>query len=61
MPDWMQPITLLNPLRWYMEAIRAILLKGTPLFDLAVPISALTVFGLLIIVAASARFRKRVA
>ena len=61
MPGWMQPLTLLNPLRYYMEAVRAILLKGTPLVDLLPQLGVLLVFGLAIMLAASLRFQKRVA
>ncbi len=61
MPGWMQPLTLLNPLRYYMEAVRAILLKGTPLIELLPQLGVLLVFGLAIMLAASLRFQKRVA
>ena len=60
MPEWMQPLTLLNPLRYYMEAVRAILLKGTPLLDLMPQLGALLVFGIVIMTTASLRFQKRV-
>ena len=59
MPDWMQPMTLLNPLRFYLEAIRAILLKGASLSDVPVQTAALLVYGLLILGFASLLFRKR--
>jgi ABC-2 type transport system permease protein len=59
MPGWLQPLTLLNPLRFYMEAIRAILLKGTPFADLWVQALVLGLYGTLIVVIASLRFRKR--
>lgn len=59
MPVWLQPLTLLNPLRFYMEAIRAVLLKGTPIADLWVQVVALAVYGSAILGLASLRFRKR--
>ncbi len=61
MPGWMQPITVLNPLRFYMEAVRAILLKGTPLADLMTQTLALAAYGTAILGMASLRFRKRLA
>lgn len=61
MPEWMRPLTLLNPLRFYMEAVRGILLKGTHASDLLPQIFALTVFGVGIMTLASLRFRKRLA
>jgi ABC-2 type transport system permease protein len=59
MPEWMQPMTLINPLRFYLEAIRAILLKGASLSDVPVQTVALLVYGLLIMGFASLLFRKR--
>jgi ABC-2 type transport system permease protein len=61
MPAWLQPFTLLNPLRFYMEAVRAILLKGTPVVDLVPQVLALSAYGSAILALASVRFRKRVA
>lgn len=60
MPEWMQPLTLLNPVRFYVELVRAILLKGAGLADLWPQLTALTVYGLGILILASLRFRKRV-
>lgn len=34
MPDWAQAITYANPLRYYIEALRALYLKGSTLADL---------------------------
>ncbi len=56
MPEWLQPITWVNPLRWYLEAVRAILLKGTSLFDLWLQVSALLAFGVITLGAATRRF-----
>lgn len=41
MPPWAQNFTLLNPFRWFMEAIRAIYLKGSGLTELTRPLIAL--------------------
>ncbi|HMV68836.1 MAG TPA: ABC transporter permease [Myxococcota bacterium] len=60
MPDWLQPLTWANPLRFYMQSARAILLKGATAQDLVVPLSALAAYGTIILTVASARFRKRV-
>jgi len=61
MPGWLQAITYLNPLRYYVEIMRANLLKGAGFADLWVPITALASFGLVIFAVASLRFTKRVA
>ncbi|MCB9680936.1 MAG: ABC transporter permease [Alphaproteobacteria bacterium] len=60
MPAWMQPLTALNPLRFYMEAVRAILLKGATFTEVRVQAAALLVYGLAIMALATSRFRKRV-
>lgn len=61
MPEWMQPLTLLNPVRFYVEIIRAILLKGAGVADLWPQLVALTTYGVVILAVASLRFRKQVA
>ncbi len=59
MPEWLQPLTYVNPLRYYVEVLRGVLLKAAGLDDLVVPFSALLLFGVAILGAASLRFRKR--
>jgi ABC-2 type transport system permease protein len=58
MPEWLRPITLINPVRYYGEVIRAVLLKGATLGDLWFQIAALAVIGVTFIALASWRFRK---
>jgi ABC-2 type transport system permease protein len=58
MPDWLQAITLLNPVRYFVEVMRAVLLKAASLEDLQFQLIALAAFGLLIIGTAAARFQK---
>ncbi len=57
MPSWMQPLTLLNPLRHYAEILRASLIRGAGLEDLLQPIGILALMGVLIFGYASIRFR----
>lgn len=59
MPAWLQPLTYLNPIRYYVTILRGILLKAAGLRDLAFEFAALAGFGVLILAAATARFRKR--
>lgn len=60
MPGWLQTLTWLNPLRFYMQSARAILLKGATMGDLVLPLAMLALYGVLILSVAAARFRKRV-
>ena len=57
MPAWMQPITLLNPLRHYAEILRASLIRGTGFEDMIQPIGILALMGVLIFGYAAIRFR----
>ncbi|MCB9597022.1 MAG: ABC transporter permease [Sandaracinaceae bacterium] len=57
MPSWLQPFTMLNPLRHYAEILRASLLRGAGLTDLITPMSILAVMGAVIFTYASLRFR----
>lgn len=60
MPEYWQKVTYLNPLRYYINLMREIFLKATPLPHLWSEIIPLAVFGLAIITASAMKFRKRV-
>ena len=59
MPLPVQLLTYLNPLRYFMEIIRGLFLKGTGLAILWPQILSLSVFGLVILSASALRFRKK--
>lgn len=60
MPDVFQWLTLLNPMRHYLEIVRTIFLKGAGLEALWLQYVALTVMGAGILSFAAARFQKRI-
>jgi len=59
MPIAVQYLTYLNPLRYFMEVVRSIFLKGTGLSVLWPQLLALTVYGVAMLLLSAARFRKR--
>jgi ABC-2 type transport system permease protein len=59
MPAWLRPLTMLIPMRHYIEILRGCLLKGAGVRDLARQLIALTVLGVVILAVSVARFRKR--
>lgn len=59
MPQILQWISHIMPLRYYLSIIRVLLLKGVGLESILPDLIALTLFGLLIMSAAALRFRKR--
>jgi ABC-2 type transport system permease protein len=59
MPKVLQWISYIIPLRYYLIIIRALLIKGVGAGPIWSEILALTLFGIAIMGAASARFRKR--
>ena len=59
MPGWIQPITYLIPLRYYITILRGVILKGDGFFQLIPETAALLGIGILILAASSLRFRKR--
>jgi ABC-2 type transport system permease protein len=59
MPKFLQWISYLFPLRYYLVIIRSLMLKGVAFQALRSDILALTIFGTLIMTAAVLRFRKR--
>jgi len=59
MPESIQYVSLLNPLRYFMEIVRGIMMKGSSFADLLGSILPLVVYGLAIFTIAASRFRKR--
>ncbi len=59
MPSWVQTITYLNPLRYFIVIIREIYLKGSGFIHLWKEALAMAVFGGVMIILASLRLRKR--
>ncbi|MBI5507159.1 MAG: ABC transporter permease [Deltaproteobacteria bacterium] len=59
MPVVVQWLTVVNPLRYYIQLARGIMVKGAELFDLWRPALALTVLGAAVLASAALRFRKR--
>lgn len=45
MPPWAQKLTLLNPIRYYVEVIRMVMLKGSGFMDVISQLSVITVFA----------------
>ena len=61
MPAWLQALTWVNPVRYFVEILRSCLLTGAG-FDLLWPrLLALAGFGLTLLTVAALRFQKRVA
>ncbi|MDF1544702.1 MAG: ABC transporter permease [bacterium] len=61
MPMWMQYITYLNPMRYFMEIVRAIMMKGATLPDLTFQVGVLIFYGISIFSLSALRFSKRTA
>lgn len=59
MPEWLAPLTLVNPLRHYAEVLRGVLLRGATAGDLSIQLLALTVIGTVICSIAALRFRRQ--
>jgi len=59
MPKFLQYVSAIVPLRYYLVIIRALLLKGVGVEALQTQILALTLFAVVIMGAAALRFRKR--
>jgi ABC-2 type transport system permease protein len=59
MPPVLRLLSYLMPLRYYLVAIRSLMLKGASLSSLTTEMAALALFGLVIMTAAATRFKKR--
>ena len=59
MPEWLQALTYLFPLSFFLTIVRGIILRGAGLADLYPQILALVVYGFAVMTLAASRFRKR--
>jgi ABC-2 type transport system permease protein len=59
MPDWLQPVTLLNPIHHFATIVRGALLKGSGLSTLWPNVVALLLFTLVLVSLSIWRFRKQ--
>lgn len=58
MPEWAQTMTLFNPLRYAVEVVRSVYLKGSGLVDLLPQFGAVVGFAILFNVAAILAYKK---
>ncbi len=59
MPQWTQQVTYLNPMRYFMDIARGILMRGAGFAELQQEIIALTIYGPAVLMVAVLRFSKR--
>jgi ABC-2 type transport system permease protein len=59
MPQWLQYITYLNPMRYFLSIVRGIMMKGSGFSDLLTDIIAQSIYALGIFSFAALRFTKR--
>ncbi len=58
MPAVFQRLTLLNPVRWLLQVVREVFLKGAGMRDILLPLAVLAVMAVAVFGAAASRFRK---
>ncbi|MBN2570488.1 MAG: ABC transporter permease, partial [Ignavibacteriales bacterium] len=59
MPEWIQYITYIIPLRYFITIIRGVILKGIGFNELWLETLLLFLMGIMILVLSAKRFRKR--
>ena len=59
MPDWAQKITLFNPVAWFVEVIRMVMLKGSSFVDTQLHFLVITIFSVVVNVAAALHYSKK--
>ncbi len=59
MPHWLQYITYLNPMRYFLSIVRGIMMRGAGIVDLLPDVIAQAVFAVIIFGFAYLRFSKR--
>ncbi len=60
MPDWLQQVTLINPLRYMIAVVRGVFLRGLGLGELAGEIWPMALIGLITLTLAALVFRRHV-
>ena len=58
MPEWAQVITVFNPLKYLMQVVRMVYLKGSGMADLLPQLGALLAFALVLNIWAVKSFKK---
>jgi ABC-2 type transport system permease protein len=58
MPGWLQPLTVINPLRHYADLLRAVLLRAAGVGDVMPQLLILAGFGIVLATLATLRFQK---
>ncbi|MFN3745001.1 MAG: ABC transporter permease [Hyphomicrobiaceae bacterium] len=59
MPDWLQPLTLINPLRYFLVIVRGVFLKDLPLSEVVLNTLPLAIIAVFTLSAAAWLFRHR--
>lgn len=59
MPAWLQPVTLINPLRYFLVIVRGVFLKGLPFGELVANTVPLLAIAIVTLSAAAWLFRRR--
>ncbi|HWR82663.1 MAG TPA: ABC transporter permease [Candidatus Deferrimicrobium sp.] len=59
MPQWLQTLTYLNPMRYFLNIVRSIMMKGAGASELLFDIAAQSVYAVVIFTFSAVRFTKR--
>ena len=60
MPAWIQYLTYLNPLRYFLIVIRGVFLRGSGVVDLWPQLAAMALLGVVMMGLSALRFKKRI-
>ena len=60
MPEWVQVLTLINPMRYFLVIVRSVFLEGAGVFELASQFWPMAAIAVVTLAAAGWLFRKRV-
>jgi ABC-2 type transport system permease protein len=58
MPDWAQRMNILNPIAYFIDFMRMVMLKGARLADVSYHITSISIYAILSISLATWRYKK---
>jgi ABC-2 type transport system permease protein len=58
MPQWVKYVNIVNPIAYFIQIMRMVMLKGSELKDIASPLLSIVIYAIVSLTLAVVRYRK---